>query len=167
MPSVDHTLEIAADPGAILGAFFDPAALGRWWRVQRSVTTPRILGVYAIEWPPTPFVDEVFGPLGGVLHGTVVDYRPDREFLVAEVHWLPPAGEPVGPMALHVSAIRQAGATVTRLRVLQTGGDDTPRWSRYYELMANGWTGSLAALKDDVEQAAKAEAAGTPGQATR
>ena len=97
MPSVDHTLEINADPAAILGAFFDPGALSRWWRVQRSVTTPRVLGVYAIEWPPTPFVDEVFGPLGGVLHGTVVDYRPDREFLVADVHWLPPAGEPVGP----------------------------------------------------------------------
>ena len=88
MPSVDHTLEIAADPGAILGAFFDPGALGRWWRVLRSVTTPRILGVYAVEWRPTPFVDEMFGPLGGVLHGTVVDYRPDREFLVADVHWL-------------------------------------------------------------------------------
>ena len=125
MPSVDHTLEINADPAAILGAFFDPGALSRWWRVQRSVTTPRVLGVYAIEWPPTPFVDEVFGPLGGVLHGTVVDYRPDREFLVADVHWLPPAGEPVGPMALHVSAIRPPGATTTRLRVLQTGGDDT------------------------------------------
>jgi hypothetical protein len=119
------------------------------------VTTPRILGVYAVEWAPTPFVDEVFGPLGGVLHGTVVDYRPDREFLVAEVHWLPPAGEPIGPMALHVSAIRPPGATVTRLRVLQTGGDDTPRWRRYYELMATGWTGSLAALKDDVEQGAR------------
>jgi len=155
MPSVDHTLEINADPAAILGAFFDPGSLSRWWRVQRSVTTPRVLGVYAIEWPPTPFVDEVFGPLGGVLHGTVVDYRPDREFLVADVHWLPPAGEPVGPMALHVSAIRQAGATTTRLRVLQTGGDDTPRWRRYYELMSAGWTGSLAALKDDVEQAAR------------
>ena len=111
MASVDHTLEIAADPAAILGAFFDPAALGRWWRVQRSVTTPRILGVYAVQWAPTPFVDEIFGPLGGVLHGTVVDYRPDREFLVAEVHWLPPAGEPVGPMALHVSAIRPPART--------------------------------------------------------
>jgi uncharacterized protein YndB with AHSA1/START domain len=159
MPSADHTLEIAAEPAAILAAFFDPGALSRWWRVERSVTTPRILGVYAIQWPPTPFVDDVFGPLGGVLHGTVVDYRPDREFLVADVHWLPPAGEPVGPMALHVSAIRPPGATVTRLRVMQTGGDDSPRWRRYYEIMANGWTGSLAALKDDVERARAGQAA--------
>jgi hypothetical protein len=58
-------------------------------------------------------------------------------------------------MALHVSTIRQAGATTTRLRVLQTGGDDTPRWRRYYELMGIGWTGSLAALKDDLEQASR------------
>ena len=48
-------------------------------------------------------------------------------------------------MALHVSAIRPPGATTTRLRVLQTGEDDTARWRRYFELMGTGWTGSLAA----------------------
>ena len=152
MPSVDHTLEMQAEPGAVLAAFFDAEALARWWRVERAVTVPRLLGVYAVEWRPTPFADDVFGPLGGVLYGTVIDYRPDREFLIAEVHWLPPAAEPVGPMALHVSCVRPPGASTTRVRVLQTGGDDSPRWARYYEIMGSGWTGSLAALKDYVER---------------
>ncbi len=167
MPSVDHTLEIAADPPAIIAAFFDPAVLAHWWRVERSVTTPRLLGVYAVEWLPTMFSDEVLGPLGGVLHGTIVDYRPDREFLVAEVYWIPPGsasigtsiggsfgapfGEPIGPMALHVSCAPGPGSQTTRLRVLQTGGDDSPRWKRYYEVMGAGWTGSLAALKAHLE----------------
>ncbi|HEY8549344.1 MAG TPA: SRPBCC domain-containing protein [Vicinamibacterales bacterium] len=152
MPAVDHTLEISAEPAAVLAAFFDPEALAQWWRVDRSVTTPRVLGVYALEWQPTPFSDDVFGPLGGVLHGTVMDYRPDREFLVAEMHWLPPASDVVGPMALHVSCIRPPGASATRVRVLQTGGDDSPRWRRYFEIMTAGWTGSLAALKEYLER---------------
>lgn len=154
MPAIDQTLEMSAEPRRILAAFFDPAALARWWRVERSVTCPRLLGVYAVEWRATPFADDTFGHLGGVLYGTVMDYREGREFLVAEVHWLPPEGEPVGPMALHVSCLRPPGATATRVRVLQTGGDDSPRWKRYYEIMADGWTGSLAALREFVEHRA-------------
>jgi uncharacterized protein YndB with AHSA1/START domain len=151
MPSVDHTLEIAADPPTIIAAFFDPVALSHWWRVERSVTTPRLLGVYAVEWLPTTFADEVLGALGGVLYGTIVDYRSDREFLVAEVYWIPPESDPIGPMALHVSCVLAPGGQTTRLRVLQTGGDDSPRWKRYYDVMGAGWTGSLAALKSHLE----------------
>lgn len=151
MASVDHTLEIAAAPAAILAAFFDPASLGRWWRVERSVTTPRLLGVYAVEWAATAFSDDVLGALGGVFYGTVMDYRADREFLVAEAYWIPPESDPIGPMALQVSCTPAPGGQATRLRVLQTGGDDTPRWKRYYEVMGAGWTGSLAALKNDLE----------------
>ena len=73
------------------------------------MTTPRLLGVYAVEWAPTAFADEVLGALGGVLYGTVMDYRADREFLVAEVYWIPPESEPIGPMALHVSCTPAPG----------------------------------------------------------
>jgi hypothetical protein len=145
----DHTLDISADPAAIIGAFFDPTALGQWWHALRSVTVPRTLGVYAIEWVPTPFRDELFGPLGGVLYGTVMDYRPSRGFLVAEAHWLPPESEPIGPMALHVDCA--VAGNVTKVRVLQTGGDDTARWRRYYDITSSGWIGTLAALKRYVE----------------
>jgi len=153
----DHTLDIAAEPAAIIEAFFSPAALGEWWNAVRAVTTPRVLGVYAVEWVPTAFRDELFGPLGGVLYGTVVDYKPTRGFLVAEAHWLPPESEPVGPMALHVECIVIAG--VTKLRVLQTGGDDSPRWRRYYDITTQGWTGSLAALRTYLEKPRQIDAA--------
>jgi uncharacterized protein YndB with AHSA1/START domain len=144
-PVSDHTLDLTVDPTTAIAAFFDPGALAEWWHAVRSVTTPQVLGVYAIEWAPTPHRDELFGPLGGVLHGMVMDYRPGRGFLVAEAYWLPPEGDPVGPMAVHVECTVLNGAT--KLRVLQTGGDNSPRWTRYYELMSQGWTGSLAALK--------------------
>ena len=60
-------------------AFFDPGALGAWWQTARSVTTPRILGPYAVEWAPTDFKDEMLGRLGGTFHGTVMDYKAARE----------------------------------------------------------------------------------------
>ncbi len=163
-PVCDHTLDIAAEPAAIIEAFFSPTALGEWWNAIRAVTTPRVLGVYAVEWGPTAFRDDVFGPLGGVLYGTVVDYKPSRGFLIAEAHWLPPESEPVGPMAVHVECIPIAGTGITKLRVLQTGGDDTPRWRRYYEITTQGWTGSLAALRTYLE---RPKIPDTPHETTR
>ena len=130
MPSVDHTLEMSADPAKVIAAFFDEASLRVWWRIERAVATPRLLGVYAVQWPTTEFADELFGPLGGVFYGTVMDYRAEREFLVAEAHWIPPASEVVGPMALHVSCTPSPQAGLTRVRVLQTGGSDSARWKR-------------------------------------
>jgi hypothetical protein len=76
---------------------------------------------------------------------------PGRELFVADAWWLPPDGDPIGPMALAVSC-RMSGP-VCRLHVKQTGFEDTPRWRRYYSVIASGWRSSLAALKDHVENA--------------
>ena len=94
---------IAAPPALVLKAFFDADALGAWWQVTRSVTTPRALGPYAIEWPPTDFRDDMLGRLGGVFRGTVMQFAPGAGFFVADAYWLPPDGDPIGPMALDVT----------------------------------------------------------------
>jgi len=135
----------------VLEAFFDPKALAIWWQAKHSVCVPRPLGSYAIEWEPTEWRDEVLGRLGGALHATVVEFKPGREFFLADTYWLPPDGDPIGPMALEVSC-RMSGP-VCKLRVKQTGFEDTPRWRRYYAVIASGWRQSLAALKDHVENA--------------
>lgn len=151
-PEFDHAVLIDAPPARVLAAFFDPHALQTWWQVNRSVTTPRPMGVYAVEWPPTPDADDLLGRLGGVFCGRVMEYRAGREFFVADAWWLPPDGEPVGPMALTVTC-RIAGPAC-RLEVKQTGFEDTARWRRYYAVIAGGWKSSLVALKDYVEQGA-------------
>lgn len=71
----EETIRVIAAPTQVIAAFFDPGALAVWWQAVRSVTTPRPLGVYAIEWETTPFQDEVLGSLGGVFHGTVMEFR--------------------------------------------------------------------------------------------
>lgn len=146
----EHTLTIAAPPAAVFQAFFDPHALASWWQAVRSVTTPVALGVYAVEWKTSEWADDRLGPLGGVFHGTVIDVRDGREFTVAECWWLPPSGDPIGPMSLHVScAPAGEGCALT---VQQRGHESSPRWDRYYELIARGWHSSLAALKRLAEQ---------------
>ena len=66
-PEFEHAVLVNAAPTRVLAAFFDPHALATWWQVARSVTTPRALGVYAIEWAPTEFRDDLLGPLGDLL----------------------------------------------------------------------------------------------------
>jgi uncharacterized protein YndB with AHSA1/START domain len=140
---------IAAAPTRVMAAFFDPAALAAWWQTTNSVTTPRVLGIYAVEWAPTPDEDDVLGRLGGVFYGSVIEYQAGKELFVGDAWWLPPDGEPLGPMALEVHCAMDGPAC--RLRVAQRGLDDGPRWDRYYDVIAAGWKASLAALKELVE----------------
>jgi len=153
IPSVDISVVIAAPPGVVLKAFFDPGALGAWWQVVRSVTLPRVLGPYVIEWRATDFRDETLGRLGGVFRGTVMQFQADEGFFVADGFWLPPDGDAIGPMALEVTctAVDQNRSAATRLRVVQTGCDDSLRWRRYYEVIGYGWERALASLKDLLE----------------
>ncbi len=151
VPSLDVTAVIAAPAGYIMKAFFDADALGAWWQVAHSVTTPRTLGPYAIEWTPTDFRDDILGRLGGVFRGTVIEFTPGKGFFVADAFWLPPDGEPIGPMALQVTLHPEAAGS-TRVRVTQTGFEESARWRRYYEVIGVGWERALASLKSLLEK---------------
>jgi len=149
-PGVDVSIVIAAPPSRILKAFFEPEALGAWWQVAHSVTSARTLGPYVVEWEPTVDRDDLLGRLGGVLRGTVVQFAPDEGFFVADAFWLPPDGDPIGPMAIEVSMKPEGGGT--RLRVAQTGFEEGDRWRRYYEVIAGGWRRALQSLKQLLEK---------------
>jgi uncharacterized protein YndB with AHSA1/START domain len=141
----EQELVIEADPAAVFRCFFAADALRAWWQAVRSVTTPVPFGVYAVEWATTPYRDDLLGALGGVFHGTVVDVKPGKSFLIADAWWVPPEGDPIGPMALEVSC--EAVSAGCRLKVRQSGYDPSPRWRRYYAVVSRGWQISLIALK--------------------
>ena len=154
----EHAIQIQSTPGRVLAAFFEPAALAAWWDVATAVATPRPLGAYALEWRDTETVDEVLGKLGGVFHGMVIDFQPDRGFFVADAYWLPPAGDPIGPMAMDVTCApaegpsgRKGEPSATMLRVAQRGLDDSPRWMRYYEVLGGCLPTALGTLKEYLE----------------
>lgn len=147
---LEHSILITAEPVRVLSAFFDASALPHWWKVSRSVTIPRPMGIYAVEWETTPFQDDVLGSLGGIFYGVVMEFRTGKEFFLADAYWLPPEGPPIGPMALEVTCRVEGPAT--RLSVRQSGTDDGIRWQRYSELIEKGWKDSLETLKKHIEQ---------------
>jgi uncharacterized protein YndB with AHSA1/START domain len=149
--NLECSVLINAAPDRILKAFFDSHALNAWWGVAHAVTAPRPLGPYALEWSPSEFRDEVLGTLGGIFRGTVVQFDSGSGFFVADVFWLPPEGDPIGPMALEVTVTPNEGGA-TRVDVRQSGFEDGIRWRRYYEVVGLGWERALASLKNLLEQ---------------
>ncbi len=153
----EQSLLIDAPPARVFACFFDPDAVRAWWQVARSVTTPVPLGIYAIQWPTTPYRDDLLGPLGGTFFGTIIDIKAGQAFQVADASWIPPEGDPLGPMTLHVQCV--AEGTGCRLHVRQEGEDMSPRWRRYYVVISRGWQVSLMALKRYAEAPVSAPAA--------
>jgi uncharacterized protein YndB with AHSA1/START domain len=150
MKEFTHSLTINAPPAVVLDAFFNQEALAAWWNVTRSLCVPRPLGVYAVEWDTTEWRDEVLGRLGGAFKGTVIEFKAGREFFIADAYWLPPDGEPIGPMAFEVTCSLVSVNTV--LHVRQSGfEEDSKRWSRYYDIISTGLTVALDKLKKHVE----------------
>ena len=141
---------------------------------MRAVTTPRPLGIYAVEWRSSPFADDVFGTLGGVFYGTVMEFRDGRQFFVADAYWLPPEDDPIGPMGLEVTCqvagpgtrlyVRQGRAARQRTlgSVLRPAGNRLGRIPRRAEALSGTGSGPAAA-------AARRGAAGliAPSPATR
>jgi len=152
--TLEHTVIVQAPAERVLRAFFNPEDLARWWQVVRSVTVPRPLGAFAVEWDSTEYRDPVLGRLGGTFHGTVIDYREGREFLLADSYWQPPQGEPIGPMSLEVRCRPQGNPEQTWLTVRQSGEDEGTRWQRYFDVMSAGWQRALADLKDYLDREA-------------
>lgn len=143
---VDSSVRIIAAPTRVLAAFVDAQALAAWWGVLRSVTTPRPLGVYALEW------GNGNGVADGVFHGTVTAYRAGRELFVANAYWLPAGGDPLGPMGLEVTC--RVDGSATQVRVRQSGADDGAKWTHYQRNMRAGWRTALEALKQYIEDGA-------------
>ena len=141
----EQRVSIAAPADIVFDCFFDPDALRAWWQAIRSVTTPALFGVYAVQWAATPYRDDVLGPLGGTFYGTVVELRPSSHFLAAECYWIPPEGPALGPMVLDVTC--EPTRDGCKLVVRQDGYEPSPRWTRYYAVVSRGWQLSLMALK--------------------
>jgi uncharacterized protein YndB with AHSA1/START domain len=150
--SLEYTtnIVIGAPPAAVIDAFFDSDALSVWWQAKRSLCIPKPLGSYAVEWETTDFRDEILGRLGGSFHATVMEFKSGREFFLADSWWLPPDGDPVGPMAVEATCSVQQAGTLLQLR--QSGYEESVRWKRYYEVITPGWERALQAMKDYLER---------------
>jgi hypothetical protein len=82
-----------------------------------------------------------------------MDYKPDKEFFVSDAFWLPPDGNPMGPMALEVTVQSQRAKNpqITLVSVTQRSSENGQRWKRYYDVIAPGWERALRSLKRYLE----------------
>ncbi len=142
---------VEAPAARVMQAFIVHRDLAYWWQIERSVVVARPSGPFAVSWSVGGDKDDVLGLLGGTLHGTVMDYMPDRALFVADVYWQPPQSDPLGPMALEITCQPEADPARTKVTVRQSASDDGPRWQRYFTLTEQGWAGGLAMLKDYLE----------------
>ena len=145
--TVTKTGLIPAPPARVLAAFFDRKDLARWWQVVRCVAVTRPLGMYAIQWEPTDFKDEILGYLGGTFHGTIIDYDATGTVFIADAYWQPPDGQPIGPMAVDVKCFPHGDGGSTTLTICQSGMGDGARWERYFAVMDRGWASAIEELQ--------------------
>ncbi|MFM8534955.1 MAG: SRPBCC domain-containing protein [Acidimicrobiia bacterium] len=149
---VTRTQLISAPPARVMQLFFTEADLKGWWQVTKAFAVPRPLGMYAIEWESTDFMDEILGRLGGTFHGTVIDYRPGASFFLADAYWQPPDGDPIGPMALDVQCRPHGNGRQTMLTIKQSAEGEGPRWERYFSIMSRGWEAALEEMKNFIDR---------------
>lgn len=150
----ERTIVIHAQPARVLRAFVDHADLSVWWQVGRSVALTRPMGTYIVDWGVADGHDDVLGPLGGAFQGTIMEYKEARELFVADAHWHPPEGLPLGPMALEISCAPEGRGGITTLRVRQSAEEpdvEDVRWARYFEVISAGWIHALDALQRHLE----------------
>ena len=92
------------------------------------------------------------GRLGGSFHGTIIDYRPNAAFFLAEAYWQPPDGDPLGPMSLTVHCRPHGNSRTTMVTVRQSGEGEGPRWERYFSITERGWDSALREMQAYMER---------------
>ena len=85
-----------------------------------------------------------------MFYGSVMEYQPGRELVDRRRMVATARQRPIGPMSLQVQCAMDGPAC--RLRVRQSGFEDTPRWLRYYGVIEVGWLKSMVAAKQYVDQ---------------
>ncbi len=147
MRQFSHEVRVAAPPAAVLDAFFNAKALGEWWGASSSHCEPRPLGGYVITWAGASETDI---DRRGELRGTVMEFRPGREFFVAELFWTRAGAPPTGPMALEAScATRELD---TALTVRYSAADEAPGWALHRHELARLVPREMMALTDYLER---------------
>jgi uncharacterized protein YndB with AHSA1/START domain len=150
----------------VLFAFLTPQAVKSWWAAKNAVVQPRPGGLFVVEWEPGKHgEDDLLGPLGGTLAGTLDKAMAGHFVYFGNLQWLTPRGEVFGPTRLEVDVFSKNDPRrkPTLLRVRSTGYLAGERWARYLELTRRAWEKTLADLASFCAQQSPEEADRTVG----
>jgi len=148
--SFEHKILIHASGMQVLFAFLDAEAIKMWWNAHNAVIQPRPGGLLVVEWEPGQGgEDDLLGPMGGILAGTLDRAQAGRIVHFGSLHWLSPRGEAFGPTRIEIDVQsngdpRQKPALV---QVVGSGFQSGPSWERYFEVTRDAWKKTLEDLK--------------------
>jgi uncharacterized protein YndB with AHSA1/START domain len=147
MRAVRSGIAVPATPQRALRAFLDPADLGAWWSVERTLVEPTEGGLYALAWGVSPHGFQY------VTTGVISRYEPDRQLSIDHYTYFNPTRPILGPMRLNV-AVAPGALGESRVEVTQDGYGEGPDWDWYYESVLAAWPEALVALQRHLVQAA-------------
>jgi pyruvate kinase len=121
-----HSLTIDAPPAVVLDAFFNHDALADVVEGDALAVRAASTRCYAVEWDAPSGV--MMSWAGWVVRskGRSSSSRPDGNSSLLTPTWLPPDGEPIGPMAFEATCSLVSGRTVLHIR--QSGFEHSDRW---------------------------------------
>jgi len=133
----------------VLSAFLDPEAVKTWWPAKTAVVQPRPGGLFVIERDAgQPGQDDLLGPLGGTIVGTLDTAMAGHHVVFGNLHWLSPRGEVFGPTRLEVRLFSKNDprGRPALLRIRSSGYQAGERWARYRDVTQREWAGMLERL---------------------
>jgi uncharacterized protein YndB with AHSA1/START domain len=168
--AVQDSFELSATLDAtamqVLFAFLSPEAVKNWWGAKTAIVQPRPGGLFVVEWEAgKPGQDELLGPLGGTLVGTLDKAMAGHCIYFGNLQWMTPRGEVFGPTRLEVDVFSKNDPRrkPTLLRVRSSGYLEGERWARYCEMMRRAWQKNLESIAAFCAQQSPEEADRTVG----
>ncbi len=148
--SFEHKTVIQASGMQVLFAFLDAEAIKTWWNARNAVIQPRPGGLLVVEWEPGQGgEDDLLGPMGGILAGTLDRAQSGHFVHFGALHWLSPRGEVYGPTRLEIN-VQSKGDPRRKpalVHVEGSGFQTGARWERYLQLTRKAWEKTLEDLK--------------------
>ena len=134
---------ISAPSQRVLEQFLNVPAMCEWWGAARGLVDPKIGGVWAMAWEPSP---------QGYRHvatGIVTELLPAARLVLESFLYFHPERPVFGPMRVEILA--EGLEMGTLLRVRQEGFGDGEDWDWYYDVVVKGWPATLEAVKRSLE----------------
>ena len=148
--SFAHKMVIRASAMQVLFAFLDAEAIKTWWNARNAVIQARPGGLLVVEWEPGQGgEDDLLGPMGGILAGTLDRAQAGHFVHFGALHWLSPRGEAFGPTRLEINVQSKGDPRQhpTLIEVVGSGYRSDARGERYLEATRDAWKKTLADLK--------------------
>ena len=143
MRKAEAAIDIHRPASIVFDAFTNPAALQKWWGVERCLVEHQQGGLWSLAWNISKKVIQYIST------GVITVFIPGKELLVDNIDYFNPEKPILGPAYLDIKFQEENG--ITHLRLVQGGYQEGKDWDWYYEAVKEAWPKVLVDLKRFLE----------------